>query len=380
MKSYIILFLVAGILCCKSKDGAHEFEVAFVYVGPIGDGGWTYAHNQARLELERMLPFVKTSYVENVTEGAQAKQVIKNLARKGARLIITTSFGFMDATEESAKDFPDVNFLHISGYKSNDKNFANLMGAMESMKYLCGIIAGARAKEDQRMKIGYIAPFPIAEVIRMINAAALGMKKTCPECVMEIRWINSWFDPPREMEAAESLIQAQCDVVITGADTPGPVALAGRYGRWGIGYDSNNACRADPEHCLTTAYWRWAYAYKEIIESIRNGSFKGGNHYFDVDKGIVGLYGFEDGEEVQKGVPSWVVPIVKDMLSEMKKGNFTRFDIFRGPIRDNKGRLVIEDGKTLEQEDLEGLKGIPGRKDCSICMNWLVDGVIGQLP
>lgn len=357
-----------------------KFNVAFVYVGPIGDGGWTYAHDAGRRDLERRLDFVHTAYVENVAEGSEARQVIASLARKGFDLIITTSFGYMDPTEEVAAQFPQVRFLHVTGFKSNGKNFGNLMGAMESMKYLSGMIAGARAKQDGRPKVGYIAPFPIAEVVRLGNAVALGVAETCPECTVEIRWINSWFDPPREKEAAESLVQAGADVVVTGADTPGPIVAAGEAGRWGIGYDSANACQADPPHCLTVPYWNWGPVYERVVRDIRAGRWSGGNAYLDVDSGIVGLYGFMTGETPAPGVPASVLPLIRARLAAMQQGKFTRFDIFRGPLKDNRGREVVAAGKTLTQEDLEGLSAVPGRPDCTICMTWLAANVRGQLP
>ncbi len=386
----LVTAIVAGGACKGGEPGsaqasvpgveAGKLNVAFVYVGPIGDGGWSFAHDEARRRLEADVPGVHTAYVESVPEGAAARQVIAGLARKGFDLVVATSFGFMDACEEVAREFPAVKFLHVSGFRSNGANFGNLMGAIESMKYLAGMIAGARAKDDGRPRVGYVAPFPIAEVVRLGNAVALGVRQTCPECVVEFRWINSWFDPPREKEAAESLLQAGADVVVTGADTPGPVAAAGQAGRWGIGYDSRNACRADPEHCLTAPYWNWAPAYEAVVKAIRDGTWKGGNSYLDADSGVVGLYGFMDGETVPAGVPAWVVPQVRERLDQMRRGAFTRFDVFRGPLRDNGGREVVAAGATLAQEDLEGIRGVPGRPDCTLCMDWLVEGVQGRLP
>ena len=160
-----------------------RFNVAFVYVGPVGSGGWTYAHDQGRKHLESTLAdTVHTAYIESVSEGADAEQVIRALARKGFDLIVATSFGYMDACEAIAEEFPDVKFVHVSGFKKNDTNFGNLFGAMEEMKYLAGMIAGARAEKDGNRRIGYIAPFPIAEVIRLGNAVTLGARQTCPAC------------------------------------------------------------------------------------------------------------------------------------------------------------------------------------------------------
>lgn len=363
------------------EDGM--FNVAFVYVGPIGDGGWTYAHNQGREYVEAELgDSVHTAYLESVPEGADAERVIRNLARKGFNAIITTSFGYMDPTEVVAEEFPDTYFVHVSGFKKNETNFSNLFGAMESMKYLVGMIAGARASADGSNRIGYIAPFPIAEVIRHINAAALGMRVTCPDCEMDIRWIYTWFDPNIEREAAESLLQAGATVVVTGADTPGPVQIAGESGNWGVGYDSNNACEIDPEHCLTTPYWNWGPQYVELIQSMIDGAFVGEDVYFDVDSGSMGLLGFMDGQEPAPGVPEEVIPQVTELLDQMLAGEFTRFDVFAGPINDNKGEVVVPEGTILSQSDLEGIdEGLGaalGREGCTICMNWLAEGVVAD--
>jgi basic membrane protein A len=351
-----------------------KLNVAFVYVGPVGDGGWTYAHDQGRKQLEQAVPGVRTEYVESVAEGAEAEQVIRALARKGVSLLVTTSFGFMDATEAVAQEFPGVRFLHISGFKKNATNFGNAFGAMESMKYLSGMIAGARARADGVPRVGYIAPFPIPEVIRLVNGVALGMRQTCPECTLELRWVHSWFDPGREQEAAESLFDAGVDVVITGADTTGPIVTAERRGKWAVGYDSSNACDAAPARCLTTAYWSWGVLYREVARQIQAGTWKPSAWYGEASTGVVGLKGFEEGAQPAPGVPAEVVPLVKRKLEDMRAGRFTRFDIFAGPIRDNRGREVVAAGQRLSQQDLEGLSG------CTICMGWLAEGVVGEIP
>lgn len=357
------------------------FNVAFVYVGPIGDAGWTYAHNQGREYVEAAMGNeVHTVYLESVPEGADAERVIRNLARKGFNAIITTSFGYMDSTEIVAEEFPDTYFVHVSGFKKNETNFANLFGAMESMKYLSGMIAGARAQADGSTRIGYIAPFPIPEVIRHANAAALGMRQTCPECLMDIRWIFTWFDPQKEREAAQSLIEAGATVVITGADTPGPVQVAGENGLYGIGYDSDNACEVDRDACLTTPYWNWGPLYAGLIDEMMAGVWQPSDIYFDVDSGSLGLLGFMEGEEPFPGVPAEVIPQVRAMLDRMLAGEFTRFDLFTGPIYNNKGDLVAPEGVQLTQSDLEGidadLGAVLGREGCTICMNWLIEGIV----
>jgi len=364
-----------------------KFNVAFVYVGPIGDGGWTYAHNEGRLYLENaMSDTVHTAYLESVPEGADAERVIRNLARAGFNAIFTTSFGYMDSTATVAEEFPDTYFVHISGYKKNDTNFANLFGSMESMKYLVGMIAGARAAADGKKKIGYIAPFPIPEVVRLGNAISLGMRKTCPDCVLDIRWIFTWFDPTTERQAAESLIQSGADVVITGADTTGPVQAADEAGVYGIGYDSRNACDTAPKTCLTVPYWNWGPVYVNTVKAMMDKSFRPSDIYLDVDSGLLGLAGFMEGQTPNPAIPADAVTQVKDVLAKMEAGQFSRFDVFSGPINDNKGKEVVPAGSKLTQSDLEGIDATvaadTGRPACTYCMSWLAEGVApdAELP
>ena len=355
---------------------AGKFNVAFVYSSPIGDGGWTYAHEQGRQIIETYLgDRVHTGYVESVPEGAVSEVVIRQLAEAGFNAIITCSFGYGDATEAVAKDFPEIMFTHISGFKRNGSNFANMFGSMEEMKYLAGMIAGARAKEDGSFRAGYIAPFPIPEVTRYLNATTMGMRRTCPECIMDVRWTFTWFDPEKENAAAAEMLDAGASVIITGADTTGPIAVAGARGKWGIGYDSDNACGIDPEHCLTTTYWDWGQAYAWIINKMLEGKFAGDDYYFDATSGGLGLWGFMIGQTPPSGIPEAIIPEVQLVLDQMLVGTYTRFDIFAGPVKTNKGDVIIPDGVALTQSDMEGLRGVPGRRPCTICMSWLVEGI-----
>src|SRR6185436_3978899 len=205
---------------------AGKFNVAMVLIGPHDDGGWSQAHYEGLQYVEKNVPNVHTAYVELVPEGTDSEQVFRSLARKGFNLIFGTSFGYMDPMELVAGEFPDIMFVHISGFKSNEKNFGNLFGAMEDMKYLAGMLAGSRAKKDGNPKLGYMATFPIPEELRLGNAFALGMRKTCPECTLDVRWINTWHDPIKEKDGAASLFDAGVQVVLTGADTPAVADVA----------------------------------------------------------------------------------------------------------------------------------------------------------
>ncbi len=355
-----------------------KYNVGFVYVGPHDDGGWTQAHDVGRMFVEENVDNVHTAYVENVAEGADAEQVIRSLARKGFDVIFTTSFGFMDGSEIVADEFPNTDIVHLTGFKANGENFGNLMGAMEDMKYLAGMIAGSRAMMDGNPKLGYIPTFPIPEELRLGNAFALGAQETCPECTVDVRWIFTWHDPILEQEASKSLFDSGVQVVMTGADTPAP-AEAAPEGKWGITYDYSGNCTLPT--CLTSMYWNWGPEYARIVEASREGTWKGGWEYFDADTGSMGLYGFMEGEELQPGVaelPEEDLQLVKDTLAAMLAGEFTRFDVFKGPITDNQGNVILEEGESLEQVDLDGFAQFGS--ECETCMYWWNENITAELP
>jgi basic membrane protein A len=358
-----------------------KFNVAAVLIGPHDDGGWSQAHYEGLVYVEENVPNVHIAYVENVPEGAESEQVFRSLSRKGFDMILGTSFGFMDPMEIVAEEFPNITYVHISGYKSNMENFGNLFGAMEDMKYLAGMLAGSRAKMDGNPKIGYMATFPIPEEIRLGNAIALGMRQTCPECTMDVRWINTWHDPIIEKEAAASLFDAGSQVVFTGADTPAVADVAQEKGKWGVTYDWYGSCKVDA--CLTAPYWIWGPVYAEIAQGVIDGTYEVGWHYFDADTGGMGLFGFMEGEELTPGVadlPAEDVQLVRDTLAKMLTGEFNRFDVFAGPISDNQGNVIVPEGEKMEQADLDQFPpGSPGL-ECDYCMFWWADGITAELP
>ena len=358
-----------------------KFNVAWVLIGPHDDGGWSQAHYEGLEYVQQNVDNVHTAYIENVPEGADSEQVFRSLSRKGFDLIFGTSFGYMDPMETVAGEFPDTTYIHISGYKSNTTNFGNLFGAMEDMKYLAGMLAGSRAKMDGNPKVGYMATFPIPEEIRLGNAIALGMRETCPECTLDVRWIMTWHDPTIEKEAAASLFDAGAQVVFTGADTPAVADVAQEKGKWGVTYDWSGSCKVAA--CLTAPYWIWGPVYAGITEGVRDGTYEVGWHYFDMDTGAMGLYGFMEGETTQPGIsdlPAADVQLVKDTLAKMLAGEFGRFDVFAGPIADNQGSVVVPEGEKMVQSDLDQFPpGAPGL-ECDYCMYWWADGVTAELP
>jgi basic membrane protein A len=360
---------------------AGKFNIAMVLIGPHDDGGWSQAHYEGLEYIAKNMPDAHIAYVENVPEGTDSEQAFRSLARKGFKLIFGTSFGFGDPMEIVAGEFPNIMFVHISGFKSNTKNFGNLFGAMENMKYLSGILAGARAKKDGNPKLGYMATFPIPEELRLGNAFMLGAKKTCPECTMDIRWLNTWHDPIIEKESAASLFDAGAQVVLTGADTPAVADVATAKGKWGITYDWYGSCKA--ERCLTAPYWNWGPVYLDIAKKVKDGAYKPGWEYFDANTGALGLYGFMQGQQPTKGaaeLPPEVLQMVRDLLAKMQKGEFTRFDVFAGPIKDNKGNIVVPAGAKMEQADLDQFPPGADNLKCKYCMKWWAEGITAEPP
>ena len=213
----MVFMLLASVL--GAAGGAPEaLKVGFIYVGPVGDYGWSYAHDQGRKYLEATVPDVKTTYVESVPEGADAERVLTQLARSGDKVIFATSYGYADAMLKVAEQFPDVIFLHCSGHKQRF-NMGTYFGRMYQASYLTGLVAGTIT---QKKRIGYVAPIPIPEVIRIANAFVLGARAVSPEVSVHVVWTNAWYDPATESEAANSLLDIGADVIATQSDSPHP--------------------------------------------------------------------------------------------------------------------------------------------------------------
>ena len=360
---------------------AGKFNIAMVLIGPHDDGGWSQAHYEGLLAACQNVPDTHVAYIELVPEGADSEQTFRSLARKGFNLILGTSFGYMDPMGTVAEEFPGITFVHLTGFKSNGKNFGNLFGAMEDMKYLAGMLAGSRAKKDGIPKIGYMATFGIPEELRLGNAIMLGVKQTCPECTMDVRFINTWHDPVTERNGAASLFDAGADVVFTGADTPAVADVAQEKGKWGVTYDHPGSCHVD--QCLTAPYWIWDPIYTDIATKVKGGTYTAGYDYFDAETKALGLFGFMTGETPQKGIadlPAADVQKVKDTLAKMLAGQFTRFDVFSGPIKDNTGKEIVPAGSKFAQADLDQFPPGAPTNPCTYCMYWFADGINGELP
>jgi len=340
-----------------TKAPPAKLKVAFVYVAPIGDMGWTYAHDQGRLMVEKEFgDKVETAYIENVAEGPDAERVIRDFAQKGYKLIITTSFGFMDPTITVAKEFPDVWFVHISGYKTAP-NVSTVFGKIEEPRYVSGLVAGKMTKSN---KLGYVAAFPIPEVVRGINAFTLGVRKVNPQATVKVVWTNTWFDPVKEKEAAVALLAEGCDVIAQHQDTPEPQKAAEEKGVYGVGYDSDMSRQA-PKAVLTSPVWNWGVKYVDIVRQVMAGTYKTEEYWGGWKDGVVDLapYG--------PMVPDDVKKMADAEISKFKSGEATIFTVFTGPLKDNTGKERVPAGKAMTAEEL-------------LSMDWFVEGVEGTVP
>jgi len=335
-----------------------KLKVAFVYVAPIGDMGWTYAHDQGRLMVEQKFgDKVETAYIENVPEGPDAERVIRDFAQKGYDLIITTSFGFMDPTATVAAEFPKTWFVHISGYKTAD-NLSTVFGKIEEPRYVSGLVAGKMTKSN---KLGYVAAFPIPEVIRGINAFTLGVRKANPNATVTVVWTSTWFDPVKEKEAAEALLDQGCDVIAQHQDTPEPQKAAEERGKFGVGYDSDMSKQA-PKAVLTSPIWNWGIKYIDIVQRAMDGTYATESFWGGWKDGVV------DMAPIGPMVPADVKTMAEAEVAKFKSGQQDIFTIFTGPIKDQNGNLAVGPGQVLSADDLLAN------------MTWFVEGVVGTAP
>ncbi len=327
-------------------------KVAFVYVAPIGDLGWTWSHDQARLALERDLG-VETAYIENVPEGPDAERVIRDFAEKGYNPIITTSFGFMDPTINVAEDYPNTWFVHISGYKTAP-NVSTVFAGIEEARYLSGLVAGAATESNI---VGYVAAFPIPEVVRGINAFAQGVREVNPDAEVRVVWTSTWFDPPKEKEAADALLAQGADVIAQHQDTPEPQKAAQDAGGYSIGYNSDMRAIVG-DTVLTGPVWDWAPKYIDIVRQIQAGTYQSESFYGHLADGSFDLAPFSPlvSEETKQ--------LVEQRKQQMIDGTF---NIFCGPLVSAAGVEILPEGKCMTVGERLG-------------MDFFIEGVRGEAP
>ena len=356
-----IAALSAGVLAgCssddtdKGSDSGDALKVAFVYIGPVGDAGWTKKHDDGRKYLEATLDKkVEVTYLESVPEGARSEQTFEKLARDGYGLIFGTSFGYGDAMLKVAKKYPNVKFEWATGYKTS-KNLGTYFGAAEEARYLSGIAAGAASKSG---KIGYVAAFPIPEVLRGINAFTLGAQSVNPAATVQVVWTSTWFGPDKEKQAAESLRDAGADVLAMHQDSPATGQVAEAAGLKWVGYNDNLE-RFAPTAWLTGPVWDWGPYYVATAQAVINGKWKSGQYYGTMDDGLVGLAPF--GPSVSAATQAAI--LAKE--AEIKAGTFKPFT---GPIVDQAGNVIVPAGETASLGALLGT-------------DYFVKGVIGEIP
>ena len=336
----------------EPSDAAESIKAAWVYIGPVNDGGWTQAHNDGREYVEEELgDAVETTYKENIPEGPQATQVIEDLIRDGNKIIFATSFGYGDALAQLAEKYPDVYFEHATGAATTE-NLATYFGAGEDTIYLTGLAAGAASESGS---IGFVAPFPIPEVIRHINAFAIGAKETNPDAVVKVVWTNTWFDPTTERQAAESLVQAGVDVLASGQDSPATGEAAQAAGLPFVGYDSDQS-ENFADIWLTASLYNWGPYYLERVQAAADGSWETGAYYGGIGDGFVRLAPF--GDLVDEETRS----LIEQRRDEIESGEFYEFT---GPLNDQAGEVRVPEGEKLTLEDI-------------LVMDWFVENVDGD--
>ncbi len=259
-------------------------KVAFVHVGPTADKGWSWAHDQGAQYLAANMPGVEITTLESIPEGPDSQRVFEDLAADGNTLIFGTSFGYMDPMLAAAENFPDVAFMHATGYKTSD-NMGNYFGAAEEGRYLSGMAAGARTESDL---IGYVAAFPIPEVLRGINAFTLGVREVNPDAEVQVVWTSTWFDPPVEGDAAQALLDAGADVIAMHQDSSAPGQAAEAAGAGWVGYNTDMSEFA-PENWLTAAIWDWGPYYLATAEQVAAGTWAPEAHYGTIADGMVAI-------------------------------------------------------------------------------------------
>ena len=333
---------------------AAPFKAAWVYLGPVGDAGWTFAHDQGRKAVEAEFgDKVKTTFVEKVPESADAERVIRDLAEQGNKIIFATSFGYMEPMHKVAADYPNVKFEHATGYKMGP-NMRVYDAKFYEDAYLAGIIAGKLSKTGT---LGFVGSFPIPEVLRNINAFTLGAQSVNPQIKTKVVWVSSWFDPPKEGDAAQSLINGGADVLLQNTDSSAVLQTAEKTGKYAFGWDADMSAVAPKAH-LASAMVLWGGYYKKAVKEAMDGSWKSERTVWGVKEGQNDLVKMADA------VPEDIKKKVEEVKAGMKAGTF---EVFTGPLSNNDGKEVLAKDAKADQ----------GWKDK---VDFYLKGVEGKLP
>ncbi len=344
----------AAIVAAPAAVQAKKVKVGFVYVGPIGDHGWSYQHHQGLLALKKAYgDMVETTHVENVKEGPDSERVIQQLAQQGHDIIFTTSFGFMNPTLKVAKRFPKVKFEHSTGFKRAD-NVATYNIRFYEGRYVAGVVAGKMTKSNT---IGYIASFPIPEVVMGINAAYLGAKSVNPNVKFKIVWVSTWFDPGKEADAAKALADQGADVLFQHTDSPAAMKLAEQRGIGAIGQASNMKAFG-PKAQLTALVNNWATYYVRRVKEVMDGTWKSGDTWGGLKSGMLTVAKLNDR------VPADVQKLAASVQADIASG---KLHPFTGPLNKQDGTPFLKAGERIGDGPLNN-------------MNFYVEGIEGALP
>ena len=349
--------LLAGLLVAGSASFAADapVKVAFVYIDPVGDTGWSFQHDLARKELEKALgPKVKTTVVEKVPDTADAERVIRQLAASGHDLIFTTSFGYMEPTLRVAKLFPKVKFEHATGFKQAP-NMVSYESRFYEGAYLLGVIAGRTTKSNT---LGYVGSFPIPEVVRNIDAFTLGARSVNPKVKVKVIWVDTWYDPGKERQAAEALIAQGADVLCQNTDSPAVVQVAEQRGVHAFGWDSDMV-KYGPHAQLAANTQHWSDYYVQEVKKVIDGSWTGNRStVWGIKEGMVAL------ASLNPSIPPDVLKVLEERRLAIVAGTLHPF---AGPLKDNTGTLKVPAGTTMTHEQL-------------MAISWYVEGIDGALP
>jgi basic membrane protein A len=342
-------------VAAPAAPASGALKIAFAYVGPVGDGGWTFAHDNARKAIEKEFGAkIQTSYVENVPEAADAERVFRDMASQGNKLIFGTTFGYMEPMLKVAGDTPDVKFEHATGYKQAP-NMRTYDSRTYEGAYMAGVIAGGMTKTNT---LGVVGSVPIPEVVRNINSFTMGAQSVNPNVKTKVVWVNKWFDPPNETAAAQSLINGGADVLMQNTDSSAVLQTAGKAGKYAFGWDSDMTAYAPNAH-LASAVINWVPYYKKATQDALDGKWQGGGHtWWGVKEGAIDIV------SISEKVPADVKTKVETVKSGLKDGSFV---IWKGPITSNDGKEMLAAGASADDKFLGGI-------------NFFVKGVEGQVP
>ncbi|GAB2735787.1 BMP family ABC transporter substrate-binding protein [Melaminivora jejuensis] len=333
---------------------AEPLKIGFAYIGPVGDGGWTFAHDQARKKLEAEFgDKIQTMYVESVPEGPDAERVLRDIIGQGNKLVFGTTFGYMDTIQKLGEEFPDVRFEHATGYKTRE-NVRTYDSRTYEGAYLAGIIAGGMTKTNT---LGVVGSVPIPEVLRNLNSFTLGALSVNPDIKTKVVWVNEWFSPPKETEAATSLINGGADVLFQNTDSPAVLKTAEEKGKRAFGWDSDMTAYGPKAH-LGSAVIDWVPYYTKAINDALNGTWTTGQAWWGVKEGAIDLV------SIAEDVPAELKAKVEEARQGLKDGTLV---IWKGPLADNTGKEVLAGDAAADDKFLTSI-------------NFYVKGVEGQVP